>query len=1230
MKQNKFDIFKGTTQVERYRNELSPDFLKIDERTLPDMLEFVRKYSGLIKFYDQKALLGADQSAHWKDFFNRDNLILLIGIANFNISKLERYIQALLDKAYLASSQKVKKRIANLLIENILSIADSLNFVRKTVTENEQTADFLFAIRNAIEQELEQSIKTLYAYKSLLSWEEPIEGLFQELIQDWGIKNHHHYYSPTSLTNAEIDEIKQTFNVFFYTINHTIERANTLVGVLMGGVKNNTPHIALYIAFLKLFQHAQNLLNQLPQKHLDFYYREVLQQKPKKAIADEVFVALQLSKDVGSHTLEKGSLLSTDKKEGIDELHYQVHKTTYLTAVNIQKVCSLFKSTDDRYHQKANEYFVTSFYAKEKKREGKLLQLEDWALFGEEQVLKSTTEKTMTEGRLGFILESPFFNLSYGKRSISIIFDFAPIAFQKTIALLEMVSKNNSQPVEDTIYKVFSTAFDIVISQKTEIKTIEKYGFELNQDQCQWVFTIELSSHEAAMEALEDTTILYKSPLPQNPFVQITLKHECSLFLYSLVAGLTIQNIQLEAHVSDLKNLVLYNNLGKLNPNKPFELFGTIPQNKHYFIVGHPEAFSKNITQLDITLDWFSLPLEEQSMEEYYETYLNEQLDHAVTEDIHASHYRILPSLLQQSKWKSFPTMPSISLFEPLQIDGTQIANRYQGSLAFSLGLSELAHEASTTPTAVLDQHTTEGFLRFDLDCPNFAFGHKDYANILSETVLKNGQVKKKQPTLENPPQPFTPKVEKISMSYRAYLSAFGSGKQASQAVRFYHLHPFGYEEVPLKSPDQKLPLMPTETEEASLLLGFNDYPYAGRISLLFEMNHEETNALSALGTKVSWWYLKNNQWVKMDSTSIISDSTYGFVNSGIIELKIPKQINRKNTIVDNAYYWIKATVSQHATHFAKVKAIYENGVHAIWQVEEDAQRDSHSLAAYSITHMAGEQKAIERTIQPIKSFKGRAKESEKHFYVRLSERLSHKKRAINRLDYEQLVLEQFPQVFKVKCFTAEATLADNYKSIPNLVLPGTVRVVVIPDITHLDDAFCPQFNVAVLSEITEYLQKHVSPFVDVIVSNPFYEQIRIICKVSFVGEESDSFYIRQLRVHIIEFLNPWLVEADDDEEFGVSKYRSEVLAFIQTLDYVQYVTEFSMLKIVAKNDKYSMYDSAKEKENAEEISPIYPWSIMVSARDHEITLIDDQSYEAPKARTINNMELGTDFIISK
>ena len=131
------------------------------------------------------------------------------------------------------------------------------------------------------------------------------------------------------------------------------------------------------------------------------------------------------------------------------------------------------------------------------------------------------------------------------------------------------------------------------------------------------------------------------------------------------------------------------------------------------------------------------------------------------------------------------------------------------------------------------------------------------------------------------------------------------------------------------------------------------------------------------------------------------------------------------------------------------------------------------ALPGGSIGKMLNKQAAVKTVSQPFNSFGGVPKEEDKHFYIRVSERLRHKNRAVDIWDYERLVLEKFPGVYKVKCL--------NHTSTDFELAPGYVRIIPIPDIRNKNiyDILEPRVSKNTLSEIENYLGALHGFFVD-------------------------------------------------------------------------------------------------------------------------------------------------------
>ena len=160
---------------------------------------------------------------------------------------------------------------------------------------------------------------------------------------------------------------------------------------------------------------------------------------------------------------------------------------------------------------------------------------------------------------------------------------------------------------------------------------------------------------------------------------------------------------------------------------------------------------------------------------------------------------------------------------------------------------------------------------------------------------------------------------------------------------------------------------------------------------------------------------------------------------------------------------------------------------------------------------------------QPYDSFGGQVKERATHFYTRISEHLRHKGRAITIFDYERLVLEKFPEIYKVRCINHGQV--DDKGQLHELV-PGAVTLVVIPDLSQrpTTNNLEPKVNINLLQKVEKYLSQLSSPWVEIRVVNPVYEQIRVEFQVQFKESYQPNFgyYSRELERAIIGFLAPW------------------------------------------------------------------------------------------------------------
>ncbi len=76
---------------------------------------------------------------------------------------------------------------------------------------------------------------------------------------------------------------------------------------------DNTTFMSLLLAFLQMYSHVQQDINELPQKHLDFYFKQVLGFQTLPATPDKVHVLFELASHLQQYLLPAGTKLNAGK-----------------------------------------------------------------------------------------------------------------------------------------------------------------------------------------------------------------------------------------------------------------------------------------------------------------------------------------------------------------------------------------------------------------------------------------------------------------------------------------------------------------------------------------------------------------------------------------------------------------------------------------------------------------------------------------------------------------------------------------------------------------------------------------------------------------------------------------------------------------------------------------------------------------------------------------------------
>lgn len=387
--------------------------------------------------------------------------------------------------------------------------------------------------------------------------------------------------------------------------------------------------------------------------------------------------------------------------------------------------------------------------------------------------------------------------------------------------------------------------------------------------------------------------------------------------------------------------------------------------------------------------------------------------------------------------------------------------------------------------------------------------------------------------------------------------------------------------------------MVPKYDKGGELYIGLDNTQPLQQVQLLFQLleGTENPEAIPFTGNdKIQWSILNIDHWVQLDSNFLLGNTTDNFLKTGIVSVVIPNEATKENTLLPSGKVWLRAQSDKNFDAVCKFIAIHAQVVLATFHNNENELSHLETgLPTGTISKLSQRNAHIKSVHQLYGSFGGRTEEKDAAYYQRISERLRHKDRAINLWDYEHLILEKFKEVYKVKCLTH--TLDTNFNA------AGHVAIVVIPDtINHNSyDIFQPRLSTAKRNEIQMYINRLNTLFVEAQIVNPDYEEVRVSLNVVFNSGYDDYFYTNQLEEDIKKYLSPWAYKETSKLRFGVTFHRSKLIAYLEQLEYVDYLDSVVLFHIKKTNSQ------GVETVN---IKPSSAKAILVSAKKHSVHAI--------------------------
>lgn len=1246
----------GLKQDKRLLPALDPNYVKIDERSLADFLCLYKRLSGKLQYYD----INNQPKGDWLAFIEQDMSTVIAAISKRDLGDEKRCLQDQADIFDNINSTEGELKIAlKATFDLILTRAVEIDgWYRKSIAG----FDLRVELDRIIPAQLQDALRNALGYyffanqEQLLTTQAKPEGS-PELLDMDNIKTaqlRHIWYDssyeswaafiasfaetgalaefapafgeasapPGSRILDASGRVLASAQSFLDAESQLIRNASAYLEKSVEDWPNHQPHFALLLAFTRLFETTQAHLNGITARHLDFYYKQVLRLQERPEVTDKVHLVFELVKNAAPYLLKAGTLVKAGKDATGAEINYQLDNDIFVNKAKVAALKTVFLDRQDGGRVYAvpaansQDGFGGEFETPEPR----------WSTFG----LARTNNLT----EIGFAVTSPMLFLAEGNRTIDVTINLVGTSIP-------------SLSLQTNQFLCLLTSADGWVA--ATIISISEQGGTIK-------FRLSLTQTAPAIVsyAQEAHGGNYQSDFP---VLKILLNSNSTSYPYQSLRDLLVNSIDLVVTVKNVRNLILQNDLGLLDPAKPFQPLGPSPVVGSNFYVGSAEVFAKNLDTLTLNYEWLDAP---KNFATHYAVYNDPPTNDSFQWEI---------SILRDKDWGSqaltteqmFPPSPSLrdilafldkfysqkgaapDSFESLKKQGFKVGEEVtrdvllkeietsvrdkELKLELLKGLDELfpfekgmiylsaasqsglaiGHAKSFEPLQSYRVDTQRGFMRLQLQKPAKAFYHNEFARVYAQQVAK--LIADNSTPLPN--EPYTPTIKHLSLDYSSSktINLSAATGFANRVDKFFHINPFGEKEVHTQL-QPLLYLMPqfsftrtgvTHQNAGELYIGITGLQPRQNLALLFQL--AEGSADPELPKQsIDWSYLSDNEWIAFEDNQLLFDSTNGLLSSGIITFDMPKETSANNTLLPEGQHWLRSSVTENTRAVPDLIEVRAQAAQASFlNRNNDPNFLATPLPAESVSGLQVSKSAVKSVSQPYASVGGRVKEQAEYFNTRVSERLRHKGRGITVNDYEKLILERFPQIHKVKCInhstynfeTEDVIIAQSEFS------PGFVSVIVIPDLRNKNavDPLEPRIDLATLQEISDFLKGLISPFAAqrLRVLNPNYEGISVEVRLALRSGYDWGFYQTQLVKDVQSFLSPWAFEVGKDISFGGRIHKSSILNFIEERPYVDFITEIKMSHV------YTADDGMPVTKDVLEATPASARSILVSEKTHTI-----------------------------
>lgn len=647
--------------------------------------------------------------------------------------------------------------------------------------------------------------------------------------------------------------------------------------------------------------------------------------------------------------------------------------------------------------------------------------------------------------------------------------------------------------------------------------------------------------------------------------------------------GLVFTEARLEVKVTGCRSFTFRNELGEADTSQPLTPFGVLAGRGAWFLFGNRETGLKPLKNVTLSGAWQKIPDTRQGLDVLYEPYGEDTDSFRVAMEWQGGH-----------QWHGYDggAQPLFSIAS----DGTL------GQARFTF---DFRTEARTAAGGNEYPRDKDGLFRVTLDSPRIGFGTAAYRELFAEVMMHNSRCKEKH-MKALPKEPAMPQLTEVEMAYEAEASTASQGC----TVRMTPVAVAEGDTIP-----------PREGEGRLLPV----YPGSDLFYMAFAGGCGETTVRTYLDmalpkdripyyhpdpdkeTCLAWQYWNGARWTSIPSKSVFAEETEGLTQSGFVEITFDGGI-RQQWLDDKGRLWLRAVLTSEkypadGWEERRMEDADTSGCLALRSVHTNCLPvradggDGTPLPAGTIRGTADEDPRIGSVSQPLPGFGGSPALTEEQEKAHRTARFANRHRAVTARDYEQILMEHYPEVDMAICLTLPK---GGTRAKPE------VRVVVFSKADDSDYYLSAPWR---LNEMERTLRRYAPACAELRVVNPLYEKVTVACKGTLhFGVRDRGDVENDLRSLAEGYFMPWRKYGELPTPGKVYSFK-ELRARLVNHEDLQRVVSLTVNGRECPRDG-SGEDAIRGKE---------PWSVLIPEVDIRLFTPDDG---------VGENGIGYDFVI--